>query len=102
MSLPLFLLAFEEKNIQDTPGKQAAVLVRALDCSVQLLLEVKEAWTFVLTDTILPNPAQESLSSNPLPHLQLLLCPSTPSAEVRRSKMRGKASFAIAIIIGKH
>ena len=102
MSLPLFLLVFEN-HTQDTPGKQAAVLVRALDCSVQLLLEVKEAWAFVLTDTILPNPAQEfSLSSNPLPHLQLLLCPSTPSAEVRRSKMRGKASFAIAIIIGKH
>ena len=57
MSLPLFLLAFE-KETKDTPGKQAAVLVRALDCSVQLLLEVKEAWAFVLTDTILPNPAR--------------------------------------------
>ena len=102
MSLPLFLLAFE-KHTKDTPGKQAAVLVRALDCSVQLLLEVKEAWTFLLTDTILPNPAEElSLSSNPLPHLQLLLCPSTPSAEVRRSKMRGDVKVAIVIVIIKH
>ena len=99
MSFLLFLLAFEKTPFHDqnTPGQQAVVLVRAFNCSVELLLEVKEARALILADTILPNPAQESsLLTSPLPHLQLLLCPSTPSA-MRRSKMRGEVRAAIAI-----
>ena len=81
MSLPLFLLAFE-KETKDTPGKQAAVLVRALDCSVQLLLEVKEAWAFVLTDTILPGPALQHLQHFILAMVSLSIVPII-SAQVK-------------------
>ena len=93
---------FHSFHHQNPPGQEPAELDSALGCSVQLLLEVEEPWTVVLTDTIVPRPATEiTFSADSLPHLQLLFCPSTPS-EVRKRKIKGLYRAAIVITIRKH
>ena len=70
-------------TFQNRPVQQPAVLVSPLDRTVQLLLEDKEAGTFVLTDTILPKPATVTTFNHLVLHFLTCNCCFVHQPQVR-------------------